>query len=143
MLPLTKYIHSKENLLLLHQFIRFGLVGIISTLTHVGTLMILVEIFKCPPIPASGIGFILAVIISYVLNYRYTFRASGSHNIYFPRYILVCIVGFAFNTTVMYLTVDLLKWWYMAGQILALFIVPISNFTLNRFWAFKNCRDSS
>ncbi|HAG08118.1 MAG TPA: hypothetical protein DCK87_00910 [Desulfotomaculum sp.] len=65
------------------QFIRFGLVGIVSTFTHVGTLAFLVELLNFPPIPASTIGFILAVVVSYILNHRFTFGAQGNHGIYF------------------------------------------------------------
>lgn len=122
------------------QFIRFGLVGVVSTLTHIGTLVLLVELIKLTPILASTIGFILAVIVSYFLNYRFTFRAQGAHTSYFPKYVLVCIIGFILNTGIMYLTIEILKWWYVAGQICTLMVVPISNFTLNRFWAFKSIK---
>lgn len=122
------------------QFIRFGLVGVVSTLTHIGTLVLLVELIKFTPILASTIGFILAVIVSYFLNYRFTFRAQGAHTNYFPKYVLVCIIGFILNTGIMYLTIEILNWWYVAGQICTLMVVPISNFTLNRFWAFKSIK---
>jgi len=133
------------------QFIRFGLVGMVSTFTHIGTLAFLVELFSFPPIPASTLGFILAVTISYILNHRFTFKAQESHSIYFPRYSMVCIVGLFLNTGIMFLTVQVLEWWYLIGQICTLTIVPISNFTLNRFWTFsqerrgllKNCRTAS
>jgi len=58
-------------------------VGIVSTFTHVGTLAFLVELLNFPPIPASTIGFILAVVVSYILNHRFTFGAQGNHGIYF------------------------------------------------------------
>ena len=119
------------------QFIRFGLVGIIATLCHMGTLIILVEIFKYIPLLASTIGFILAVLVSYILNYRFTFMVSGSHAMFFPRYLIVCITGLTINTSIMYVTVNVLNWWYIIGQISTLAIVPVTNFTLNKFWTFK------
>jgi len=122
---------------LFSQFIRFGLVGVVSTFTHVGTLAFLVELLNFPPIPASTLGFILAVVVSYILNHRFTFRTKGNHSVYFPRYLLVCIIGLSLNTGIMYLTVQVLEWWYLAGQLCALTVVPVSNFTLNRFWTFK------
>ena len=123
---------------LFSQFIRFGLVGVVATFAHVGTLAFLVELFNFPPIPASILGFVLAVVVSYILNHRFTFKTQGNHSVYFPRYLLVCIVGLSLNTGIMYLTVQVLEWWYLAGQLCALSVVPVSNFTLNRFWAFKN-----
>lgn len=132
----VEYFKSKHDVFL--QFIRFGLVGIISTLTHMGTLIFLVELLEFNPIIASTVGFILAVIISYFLNYRFTFRVHGGHFHHFPRYAVVCIVGFSLNTGIMFLTVNILKWWYVAGQICTLLVVPVSNFTLNKFWTFKD-----
>lgn len=120
------------------QFIRFGLVGIIATLCHMGTLVILVEVFACMPLLASTIGFILAVIVSYILNYRFTFMVEGNHVLFFSRYLIVCLSGLAINTSIMYITVIILKWWYIIGQISTLTIVPITNFTLNKLWAFNN-----
>lgn len=120
------------------QFIRFGLIGIVATLCHMGTLIIFVEIFKYEPIMASTIGFILAVIISYVLNYRFTFIARRSHVFFFLRYLVVCITGLAINISIMFLTVNILKWWYIIGQIFTLAIVPVTNFTLNKYWTFRN-----
>ena len=119
------------------QFIRFGLVGTIATLCHMGTLIILVEIFRYQPIPASTIGFILAVIVSYVLNCRFTFMAKGNHVMYFSKYSIVCMTGLAINTTIMCVTVNVLNWWYIIGQFSTLMIVPVANFTLNKFWTFS------
>ena len=48
------------------QFMRFGLVGILATLCHMGSLIILVELLKYKQLAASTIGFILAVIVSYI-----------------------------------------------------------------------------
>lgn len=120
------------------QFIRFGLVGIVSTLCHMGTLIILVEYYEYIPLLASTIGFILAVIVSYMLNYRFTFMVRGNHVLFFPRYLVVCITGLAINTSIMYVTVYIFNWWYIVGQVTTLTIVPITNFTLNKFWAFSN-----
>lgn len=137
-LSFIRFMFQKISTINIIQFIRFGLVGIFATLCHMGTLIILVEIFKYQPILASTIGFILAVILSYILNYHYTFMSRGSHILIFSRYLIVCIMGLAINSSIMFLTVKILKWWYIIGQIPTLIIVPITNFTLNKYWTFKN-----
>lgn len=120
------------------QFMRFGLVGIVATLCHMCTLIILVEFFNHQPLVASTIGFILAVIVSYILNCRFTFIVSGNHVLLFSKYLIVCLTGLAINTSIMFLTVEILNWWYIMGQIPTLIIVPITNFTLNKYWTFGN-----
>lgn len=100
------------------QFIRFSLVGILATLCHMVPLIILVEHYDYQPIAASTIGFVLAVIVSYILNYHYTFMATGNHILFFLKYLIVCIMGLGINTSIIFLTVSILKWWYIAGQII-------------------------
>ena len=120
------------------QFMRFGLVGILATLCHMGSLVILVEFLNYQPLAASTIGFVFAVIVSYILNSRFTFMAKGSHVLLFSKYLIVCMTGLAINTSIMFLTVSILDWWYITGQLISLTIVPAINFTLNKYWAFKN-----
>jgi len=122
----------------LTQFGRFALVGILATLTHLGTLTFLVEVLHCHVLPASTTGFALAVIVSYILNSHWTFKTFRSHRRHLPRYVLVCIIGFMVNTAVILITVVLLHWWYVVGQLAALAIVPFSNFILNRYWVFNS-----
>lgn len=128
---------QKINTINFLQFIRFGLAGIVATLCHMGTLIILVEYFEYIPLLASTIGFLLAVIVSYILNYRFTFIVRGNHFLFFSRYLVVCATGLVINTSIMFFTVNFLKWWYVIGQVSTLIIVPIINFTLNKFWAFN------
>lgn len=130
---MLQYIRTNHVL----QFVKFGLVGILATLCHMGTLIILVEYLKYQPVLASTIGFIIAVFVSYILNYRYTFMVRGSHILLFSRYLIVCIIGLAINTSIMFLTVKILNWWYIIGQIPTLLIVPIINFLLNKYWTFN------
>lgn len=122
------------------QLISFGLIGVISTLTHVGTLVVLVEWFHLPPMLATTVGFVLAVVVSYGLNYRYTFAAEGSHARYFPKYATVSVGGFLLNTLIMYTTTHILEWWYLLGQMVTLLIVPVFNFLCNRYWTFESER---
>jgi len=123
---------------LTRQFTRFALVGALATVCHLGMLTLLVEVLGQDPLPASIAGFILAVVLSYIFNCRWTFDAGGSHKKYFPKYMLTCIVGFMLNISIMYVTVVLWQWWYINGQLTALCVVPITNFLLNRYWVFGN-----
>ncbi|OAT79903.1 GtrA family protein [Desulfotomaculum copahuensis] len=120
------------------QLLTFGLAGLFSTAGQIGTLVLLVELCAWRPLPASMLGFVVSLLISYSLNYRFTFNMRGSaHTAYFPRYAAVCLAGLALNSGIMYITVQLLHWWYVAGQLCTITIVPLSNFILNKYWTFK------
>jgi putative flippase GtrA len=119
------------------EFFRFAVVGVIATLIHMGILMVFVEHFKINPVHASIVGFLVAVITSYFLNYRWTFQSSQAHIATLWRYVTVAIIGLTLNTVIMTLAINIFQWWYVSSQIAALSIVPLSNYLLNRYWTFS------
>ena len=119
------------------KFIRYGIVGAVGTVTHLGLLLILVELMSLSPIIASSIAFMVVVIISYYLNYTWTFKAKNNPFIALIKYLVVCSCGFSLNAGIMFLVVDVLHGWYLLGQVIAIVVIPISNFLLNSYWAFK------
>lgn len=120
------------------RFIRFCIVGVVSTATHVGTLTVLVEMFGWNAKLASTLGFIYAVVASFFLNSSWTFAASeAKKSVYFLKYAAVCTIGLGINSILMYVFIDLLHIWYLMSQLLTIVFVTPSNFLLNRFWAFK------
>ena len=119
------------------KFIRYGIVGAIGTITHITLLLVLVEVFLFNPIVGSSIAFIAVVVISYCLNYSWTFKAKNNHLTALTRYIAVCLIGFGLNAGIMFVVVDIFQLWYLLGQIVSIVVIPISNFILNSRWAFK------
>ena len=55
------------------QVVRYGIVGIIGTVLHIGTLALLVERFQVEPVLSSIIGFLIqcAIIFTFLTAYRY------------------------------------------------------------------------
>lgn len=120
------------------KFLKYALVGGLGTCTHLGLLTIFVEVLHYSPVASSAIGFTVTVVISYYLNYKWTFNAQSSHSSALPRYISVSLMGLCLNTAILFLTVNLLQLWYGIGQAIAIFAIPLHNFILNSYWAFKN-----
>ncbi len=120
-----------------HKFIRYAIVGLFGTFTHVGLLILFVEWLFLPPVFSSSTAFIIVVIISYCLNYRWTFNAKSKHKTALFRYGTVSLIGFLLNLAIMFFLVDILQLWYLFGQMISAIFVSISNFTLNSKWTFK------
>lgn len=116
---------------------RYALVGIIGTISHISVLVLLVEDFYVDPVISSCVGFLVALMFSHILNHYWTFQSKLSFFFTFPRYVMVSLIGLTLNTTIMHITVKMLNWWYVSGQILVILIVPITNFILNQYWSFK------
>lgn len=118
------------------RLVRYGLVGMLGASIHFGTLILLVRA-GMPPVPASVMGFVLTVLVSYLLNYYWTFEAKRVHRSSLPRYVVITVSGLILNASVMYLTVEVWEWDYRLGQTVAVILIPLSNFLLSSVWAFR------
>lgn len=119
------------------KLIKYGIVGVGGTFIHIGILTLFVEYFLCDPVISSTIGFIATVIFSYYLNYNWTFKSNKKHSVAFPRYALVSLSGLLLNTLIMFISVNVMFLWYGIGQLIAIILIPISNFTFNFYWSFR------
>ncbi|MBD8500987.1 GtrA family protein [Paenibacillus arenosi] len=118
-------------------FLKYGLVGVIGTIVHSGMLALMVEVFEMHPIGGTIIGFVFSLVISYVLNSIWTFKQANSSTTIFVKYALVCSCGLLLNIFIMYITVDIFNLSYIIGQGVAIILVPIFNYMINRYWVFN------
>ncbi|WP_374019214.1 GtrA family protein [Paenibacillus thiaminolyticus] len=118
------------------KMMKYGVVGVLGTLLHVGVLVLLVEWLGLNPIISSAIGFLLVLIVSYILNLLWTFGETRGGRSAFIKYAVVSSVGLLMNTGVMYVAVEWMRWPYVLGQLLVIFVVPPINFLLNYYWTF-------
>ena len=126
----------RNSITLPKQFVRYCIVGGIGTRLHFGITIALVEGARAQPTAASVVGFAAAFVSSYLLNRFWVFGPSARPWVSFVRYSVVCLVGLFLNTAIMTITVDWLHWYYLWGLALVVAVVPVTNFALNRLWAF-------
>ena len=122
---------------LLRQFLSFSGVGVIGTVTHYTTLLMLVEIAEVGAVLASACGFVVGALVNYVLNYRYTFRSKRRHHEAISKFFTVALVGLGLNTLIMSLAIGILFLHYLLAQVVATGLVLIWNFSGNRWWTFR------
>jgi putative flippase GtrA len=124
---------------LLAQLVRFGLVGLFSTLVYDAVYWPLAT-YVVHPLVAVVIGFAVAVSIGYPLHSRWSFKDHGKREA--PgrtqaRFVMVQLGGLAFNAGCTWvLTGPLLHgptWWPLLP---ATFVTPMLTFVVNRQWAF-------
>lgn len=87
--------------LVIPKFIRFAIVGVINTIIDLGLLNILISIFGlAQPFLFSfykGISFICALLNSYFMNKRFTFKVKENKKYTFHLFIFFSLVGFIIN----------------------------------------------
>ncbi|WP_449619680.1 GtrA family protein [Robertmurraya sp. Marseille-Q9965] len=118
------------------KFVKYSLVGCISTLIYFIAVFILVEIFGNEPVLASAVSFVIMTVISFFLNKRFTFGSDFSYD-KLLRFLVVSAIGFTLNFVIMYLIVNVFSLHYVIGELTTTLVIPIINFFLNNYWTFK------
>lgn len=133
----------KKNFSLIHQFIRFVMVGGAATFTQYVILVILVEIDLVTAPAASSIGFAISAMLNYWLNYHFTFASDASHQSAALKFAIVAATGLGLNYLLMYFLSEVLEIYYIISQIQVTFVVLLWNFFVNRAWTFRRSTASA
>jgi putative flippase GtrA len=119
------------------EFPVFVVVGGVATGAHYLLLVILVQAFRVEPTIASTAGFILGASVSYILNYRITFRSRRAHTSAVPRFAVAATTGVLLNGLFVALGVHVLALHYMVAQVMSTAMVLTWNFLANKYWTFS------
>jgi putative flippase GtrA len=121
---------------LARQFSRFLAVGVATTAVHYGVLIALVETWNTNPVVATTAGFMTAVLLSYLLNRRYTFEERPAFHAGLLKYYAAVSVGLVLNAGTMAVLTD---WgiYYLLAQVIASGVALIWNFLAARYLVFR------
>jgi len=120
------------------QVVRFALVGAAATCTHY--IVALISAIYVNLYGANLLGYLTAVAISYLGHQRYSFRMAAedvSHQRQLPRFVAGSLGGLALSYLLLALMRDLLgapNWLSLA---VAVGLVPVYAFVLNKLWVFR------
>jgi len=130
---------SKDEILVLaRQFIKFGIVGVSSTLITLAVYYVLVFLSVHYAI-AYAVAFAISVMNAFYWNRRFVFK-QASEKIKIKQIAKVYVsYGFTLliSTCILMLFVDVIGISDMIAPIITLCIIVPMNFFLNKFWAFK------
>ena len=120
------------------EFIRFAVVGVISTLFNYSIFFVLLHYIHLNYLLASAVGFIAGIYISYSLNRAVTFK-SINHNKKKEAfmYIAVCLVSLAVSLSCLKIIVGVFGIDPLLGNIISIGISTICNFTGAKFVVFR------
>ena len=117
---------------------RFAISGGLATATHVLVFVSLIEWLFVRPVISAGIAFIVALFVSYGMNYHWTFSVSGPHRVMLPKFAAVAVLGLLLNLGITYAVVDVAGYWYGYALLLVVWIVPLMTFVLSKLWVFSS-----
>ncbi|NJO55241.1 MAG: GtrA family protein [Rhodospirillales bacterium] len=123
------------------QYTRFGAVGLTATGTHVFVFTSSIEVAGLAPLVANLAAFGVAVLVSFLGHFHWTFRGEKAirqppPGVALVRFVMVAFTGLGLNSLAVYVTVNLLSLPYPYAIVLMITIVPLVVFGLSKFWVF-------
>jgi len=116
-------------------FLVFGVIGVINTLLHSGTVILLVETGLTGPVAANVAGFAVANTVSFFANCRYTFHTAPDWQRY-RKFLAVSMVSLALTVALSALA-ETMHWHYLIGLLMVLLFGPVLTFALHRAFTFR------
>lgn len=115
----------------------FLLVGALAALVHYLVAVVLEGVYDIQPAWSNLLGFCFAFPVSYVGHRTFSFPdQTKSHRHAFPRFLLVAILGFFANQSLLLLGLNFtaLPFWLVLAVVMLL--VAVSTYLLSKYWAF-------
>lgn len=119
------------------KFIRYLIIGVFNTAIGYGIIFILMAFLVIPEI-ANIIGYIIGIIISYVLNKIYTFRTKTKSKKEFFRFVICMICSYLINFIVLVILYRHFGVDKYIATIIASVFYTISGYIFSKYFAFKN-----
>jgi putative flippase GtrA len=86
---------------------------------------------------ANTLGFSVAVINNFTLNYHWTFDSKGDQILlYFSKYLIIALIGLLLNNLFIYVFNDKLSIAFYVSKAMAIGCVFLWNFFINHFLNF-------
>lgn len=127
---------------LLTQFVSYVAVGGVAFVVDLGTLYLLTEFFGIYYIASATAGFLLGLIVNYLLCviWIFDFRAIEKAAHEFGLFAAIGIVGLLLNNLLIYLLTEFVGIHYVISKMIAAALVLVFNFALRRQLLFSNNR---
>lgn len=122
--------------LLRNSAVKYAIVGGINTLVCWVVIFVLMWGGVIPEI-ANAIGYGVGIIVSYVLNKRYTFASKRSHREDFVRFCVAMGIAYGVNFIVLVVLYRGFGVNEYFAQIIAAVFYTISGYLISKIWAFK------
>lgn len=126
------------------QFIKFGLVGITTTLLSYGIYSILVFI-GVPYLMANIIAFVIGTLNSFLWNSACVFKKDESEKrnplfVLLKTFLTYGSTSLVLSSLFLFILVEKINCSEYVAPILILFVTFPLNFFINKFWAYKTNR---
>lgn len=104
---------------------------------HVGVVWALIDGFQVRPLIANAIAFSLALGISFLGHYYWTFFEYLNWQRALWRFLVTVLIGFSLNNIALVTALKLSAMSPVMSAVVSACVVPITTYLLNRSWVFR------
>ena len=122
----------------LRRFAKYSGIGFTTFIFDLFLLWLFIDGFGMPVLPATGVAFLIAVSLNFLISRRYVFRGSARTlqrgYAYFMSY---AVAGALLTTLLMWLLTELTGLHYALVRVLIAIFVGVGNYAANLYLNFK------
>lgn len=104
---------------IISQILRFGVVGIISTIIDFIIYTVLCNVFDVPYLIAGLLGFGISLVVNYILSMSFVFKRRDdlSRTREFFIFAIMSIIGLGLNELILFISIDVIysNWPWLNG----------------------------
>lgn len=118
------------------QLVKFGIVGVISTVLDYGLMVLFTEVFGIFYLLSSTLSYAISLLFNYYASMKYVFRGREdmSRIREFVTFTVLCLMGMGLNQLILWLIVEKCGIHYMISKILATVAVMVWNFVTRKLF---------
>ena len=119
---------------------RYLVSGGSAAVVHVSMLFVFVELLHLWYVVSSMFAFLIAFVVSFLLQKFWTFRNPSREGVHKQAgiYFLVAVINLTLNTLLIYVFVEYFNFHYLLGQIVASGLIAISSFFIYSKFIFHH-----
>lgn len=118
------------------RILRFGFAGILATILYFILVSAIVSGLGIDPVVASVYAYLIALVFSYVMQSRFTFRVREDTFGQGLRFVITSLCGLAISFWAMSFSVNVLELPYAAGAAAVCVLIPLTNYFVFQHWVF-------
>lgn len=119
------------------QFGRFLVVGVCNTVIGYGIIFGLMYGVNLTPEISNAVGYSICLIISYILNRKFTFKSKQTWRSELSKFLTVFIIAYAVNLVVLVALIRGINLNSGISQIIAGAAYVMSSYFLNKLFCFQ------
>ena len=118
-------------------FLKYFISGSFAFLVHLSFIIVSVEFFGFNKNLSSSLGFLIASMFHYIIQYYWAFKSEKIHKEAFLNYIISLSFSFFVNLIIFYILYNFFRIDYKIAQTLCILVIFPTNYFLSKKFIFS------